>query len=112
MLYICCIPVRGYGFKENEASEEMVEYLEKLKKTQRMTVEMNPRICVVETSRVNDNKKEERKFDGNGRNRSWFVDHMKLASLKVRLKVEENINWLHFRTLKPKFRGRLMIGGT
>ena len=24
--------MRGYGFKENEASEEMVEYLEKLKK--------------------------------------------------------------------------------
>ena len=40
----------------------MVEYLEKLKKTQRMTVEMNPRICVAETSSVNDNKRKREKI--------------------------------------------------
>ena len=37
---------------------------------------VEPRICVAETSSVNDKKKEERKFDGNGRNRSWLVDRM------------------------------------
>ena len=62
ILYICCIPVRGYGFKENEASEEMVECLERLRKNTEGGDDggAEPKICVAETSSVNDNKKKKR----------------------------------------------------